>query len=287
MQEGLEKSGNKTLGLSGAQLKLLAMALMLIDHIGAYLLFTGPLYGFCRIIGRLAFPIFCFMIAEGATHTRSITKYAGRLLVFAIISTPPYNLVHGNVWYSLDELNVFFTLLFGLLGIASIKELSPRIFNALGKGKLAENKAACMWCGFPFCMVLYLSASALHTDYGGYGVAVVLILYIFREEQFKAWIGFAVLTILAYGIWFVGPANVFPLELYKMLCCIPWHGEYKMVFSLQTQLFAIAALFPISFYNGKKSSKQNNGGYTKYLFYAFYPAHLAILSIIQQIMGIN
>ena len=99
--------------LNADWLKLFAITVMLIDHVGAFLIQTDdPVYRPLRIIGRLAFPIFCFLIAEGAYYTKSMPKYLGRLALFAVISTPPYNLVHGSAWYSSENINVFFTLFF-------------------------------------------------------------------------------------------------------------------------------------------------------------------------------
>ena len=76
-------------GLNGFVLKCIAMVCMLIDHTGAVLF---PQYRILRIIGRIAFPIYCFLLVEGAMHTRDIRKYELRLLGFALVSEIPFDL---------------------------------------------------------------------------------------------------------------------------------------------------------------------------------------------------
>ena len=83
--------------LNGFHLKLIAACTMFIDHMG-HTLFPTVLW--LRCIGRLAFPIFCFLIAEGCVYTRDRRKYALRLLAFALLSEVPFDLmVGGTVWY--------------------------------------------------------------------------------------------------------------------------------------------------------------------------------------------
>jgi len=83
--------------LTSTDLKIIAIITMLIDHIGAVLLDTSTIeYFACRIIGRLSFPIFCFLIIEGFTHTKNNKKYLLRLFIFAIISEIPFDLVFFN-----------------------------------------------------------------------------------------------------------------------------------------------------------------------------------------------
>ena len=96
-------------GVSGSALKCIAMASMLTDHIG-YVLF--PQYLILRMIGRLAFPIYCFLLVEGAMHTGNIRKYEIRLLAFALISELPFDYAfYGGIRW--ESQNVFLTLLFG------------------------------------------------------------------------------------------------------------------------------------------------------------------------------
>ena len=98
--------------LNGFHLKLIAVCTMFIDHMG-HTLFPTVLW--LRCIGRLAFPIFCFLIAEGCVYTRDRRKYALRLLAFALLSEVPFDLmVGGTVWYPYSQ-NVLWTLLAGAL----------------------------------------------------------------------------------------------------------------------------------------------------------------------------
>ena len=97
-------------GLSGSALKVIAMISMVIDHIALYLMEHGTLlYETMRCIGRIAFPVFAFLIAEGFIHTRSRYRYFFTLLGFAVISEIPWYLLNGA-----DGIhNVMFTLALG------------------------------------------------------------------------------------------------------------------------------------------------------------------------------
>lgn len=270
--------------LTAAQLKMLAMAFMLIDHIGAFLLpQTGTLYPVCRTIGRLAFPIFCFLIAEGAQHTRSLPKYMARLAAFALLSTPPYNLVHGDKWYAFSKLNVFFTLLLGLMAIGCIQKLVPWILEKTGQKRLAQNTTACTLLGLPLCIVLYVAAYALHTDYGGYGVAAILIFYLLRQRPLAAWGIFALITFVGFDFLMVKYANgritdYCAVNPYALITHRVWQGGYKLMFQNARQVAASLAVVPCGLYKGKKGSRSP---WVKYAFYAFYPLHLTVIWLIQ------
>lgn len=284
-------------GLTAAQLKLLAMAIMLVDHIGAFLLTQeSVMYPVCRAIGRLAFPIFCYLMAEGARHTRSMPNYMARLAAFAVISTPPYNLVHGSVWYSLELLNVFFTLLLGLMAVFGIQNFAPWLFRKMGQPHLAESKAACVLLGLPLGIALYFAAYALNTDYGGYGVAAIVIFWLLREFPLAAWSTFGLLTFVCYDLALVryGPSggiveyammNPYALLSHRVLA-----GGYEVMFVNARQPAAVLAAIPCTLYNGQKGSlgpAQLKGAkyqtWEKYIFYAFYPIHLLVIWVIQLI----
>ena len=104
----------KRAGLSAMTLKYIAMATMLVDHMG-YVLFPWILW--LRCVGRIAFPIFAFQIAEGCIRTHDRRRYALRLLLFAVLSEIPFDLMYGGTWFYPFHQNVIWTLLIGLSGI--------------------------------------------------------------------------------------------------------------------------------------------------------------------------
>ena len=269
-------------------LKALAMAIMLIDHIGAFLIDrSDPLYSPLRSIGRLAFPIFCFLIAEGAYYTRSMPKYLARLAAFALISAPPYNLVHGSAWNSPDNVNVFFTLFLGLAAIYSMTELPKTLLLRLGKCRLSENRGICAALGLPLCALCYMTAYGLDTDYGEYGVAAILIFWMLRKNQAAAWLSFTALTFVFFEFFIATPGPAGGVEysrmnLYNVLTKLLSEPGASLYFFNQTQMYAPLAFIPCLFYNGKRGNCK--GKYAKYLFYAFYPAHLFCLWIVQLII---
>ena len=271
--------------LSADILKILAMTIMLIDHIGAFLIErSDPMYWPLRSIGRLAFPIFCFLIAEGAHYTHSMPKYMARLAAFALISTPPYNLVHGSEWYSPDNVNVFFTLFLGLAAIYSITDLPKAIYTRLGQSSLAQNKKACLLLGLPFCAICYMAAFLMHTDYGEYGVAAILLFHLLRRRPVAAWLGFTALTFVFFEFFIVTPnltggISYSIINMSNVITKLIANPDATLFFYHQTQMLAPLAFLPCMLYNGKRGNF--NGKYAKYLFYAFYPAHLFCLWFVQ------
>ena len=175
--------------LTGAHLKWLAILSMLIDHMGI-VLFPGNIT--LRIIGRFAFPVFCFLLVEGFYHTRSKLKYLRNLIIFAVVSEVPFDLaLDGKLW-SLRYQNVFFTLALGFIAIwlaeywlkKDIRNQIPALLAAVGPVILAEY---------------------LHTDYGAVGVLVIFIMYMMH---FKPVLG-------AFVSWVV-LALSFSLEVYSL-----------------------------------------------------------------------
>lgn len=178
--ESVKKTENRYRRISGSWLKLIALVTMLIDHIGVHLLanyepalkafltlgsYSLTLYSVSRTIGRTAFPIYCFLISEGYLHTRDRKRYGIRLLVFALISELPWNLVHtGSLRY--EKQNVFFTLFLGYCCIVvyeCFRNDRKKLF---------------------LCLLGLLAAALLiHADYGIRGMALVLILHLLREER--------------------------------------------------------------------------------------------------------
>jgi hypothetical protein len=161
----------KEKGFSGSTLKLIAMLSMVIDHTAAVLLIGSPYYETMRSIGRLAFPIFCFLLVEGYIHTHNVKRYAFRLLLFAAVSEVPFDLAffYSPVYWGYQ--NIFFTLLIGVLvmyGMDWIESLTKvPVFQMLLK--LLPLFAGMAVAGY------------LKTDYSNMGVLSIGILYLFRD----------------------------------------------------------------------------------------------------------
>ncbi len=199
--------------MSGSLLKLLAVIVMLIDHTAAFVLYlykpaTQPilfigsyelsLYKIMRYIGRTAFPIFVFLLVEGFCHTHNKKKYGSNLLIFAMISEIPWNLLHsGNFFY--DKQNVFFTLLLGYIGMVVIESYQDT------KTVLCKIKQAVI------LFVLLLLSMLLKADYGIVGFGYVLLIYILRDNCILQ----AVLGICFLPSKWIGGAAFIPINLYN------------------------------------------------------------------------
>ena len=113
----------KKRGIDSFTLHILAMLFMLCDHLWATLF---PAQEWMTCVGRLAFPIFAFMIAEGCYYTSNVKKYMLRLFLFAIISEIPFNLIMGSsVFYPFHQ-NVLWTFLLGVLSIQIIEKAKKK-----------------------------------------------------------------------------------------------------------------------------------------------------------------
>ncbi len=225
--------------LNGFHLKLIAICTMLIDHMG-YTLFPGVMW--LRCVGRVAFPIFCFLIAEGCVYTHDRKKYAARLLVFALLSEIPFNLMNsGMIWDPYDQ-NVLWTLLLGALVCWlmdwALKKCTPLSFVLTGAVMLAA----------------YWLLEIGNTDYGGWGMLLVAAFY----GVHRAPSGAVVKMI----------AQAFGLAFFS----IGVMGGY-----LSIELWSLAALVPIWLYNGQRGFSNKA---VQYGFYAFYPVHILALSLI-------
>lgn len=163
--------------MSSFLLKIIACITMFTDHVG-YLIFHGKL-SFMNYIGRIAFPIFAYQISEGYLHTKNLKKYLLRLLIFAIISQYPYMLFH-NLISSSFALNIFFTLLLGLICIIIYDKLSNKFISLI------------------LCTEIAFIAELIHCDYGFWGIAVVLFFYIFKDKKMLMNLSFILLVCIKY-----------------------------------------------------------------------------------------
>lgn len=182
-------------GLSGSTLKIIAMTAMLIDHIGAAVLTRVMLgmgnwevydtYMVLRKIGRISFPIFCFLLVEGFIHTSDKKKYALRLGMFALLSEIPFDLAFQSKVVGFEHQNIFFTLLLGFLAMMGYQYLEETY-------PIRNMQVILMQLGvFGVCMG---AAELLKTDYGAIGVCCIMLLYLFRGKKyypiFAGWILF-------------------------------------------------------------------------------------------------
>ncbi|HEY8500423.1 MAG TPA: TraX family protein [Clostridia bacterium] len=235
--------------LNGFQIKLIAVITMVIDHTGM-ILFPGIIM--FRIIGRLAFPLFAFFIAEGFRHTRSVNKYLFRLFLCAVLFQIP-DWVFGSEairrifiswgWESVPsinyELNIFATLFLGLAAISLYK-------------KLKERHIAYSWIAVT---VIAAAAQIIGADYGAYGVFYIVVFYIAERDIRKMLIG----GIILHGLYAV----------YEVAFSYASSGIFAFTHSIQ--LWSLLSIGIIALYNGEQGRKM------KYFFYLFYPLHMIVL----------
>lgn len=211
--------------MSGATIKRIAVITMFIDHIGAafFYVFTSRydgmqefagadvIYDILRIIGRIAFPLFCFLLVEGFLHTHSVKRYAVRLLLFALISELPFDLAFFDKVWSTQMQNVFFTLLFGMLAMCSL-QCSEKMQKE--QAAPVNRYVAAGWAGAALCI---LAAEFLRTDYGAMGVVLILMFYILRKQMMLSCIaGYGAMCFVSAEAW------CFPAFL-----LIPWYNGEK------------------------------------------------------------
>ncbi len=193
---------------SGSALKMIAVITMLIDHAAhifkddfafmANVLFSlggkeYTVYYLLRLVGRLAFPLFCFLIVEGYLHTKNVKKYLLRLFVFALVSEIPFNLLICGKIFGLSHQNVFFTLLLGVL----LLYISDNV-------KSLPVKAVLM-------LALAVVAVVFRADYGLLGVLLILLIYHLRDHP-------AAQALLAYPMLSGGVAALaafIPINMYS------------------------------------------------------------------------
>ncbi len=201
-------------GISGSVLKMVAVITMLIDHIAAtimvrHFLATGDwslytVYYAMRQIGRIAFPIYCFMLVEGLEKTRNKGKYLLRMMSFALISEIPFDLALTGKVLEFGYQNVFFTLTIALAAMMAMEKVEAKIENVRAQG--ATNAVIMV-----FAMVL---AAILQTDYDWKGVICIIGMYLLRKNRLYELIAGYVMFLFLLGEWAALPAFIL-LAFYK------------------------------------------------------------------------
>ena len=211
-------------GISQEQLKLIACITMLLDHIGL-VFFPGS---FLRIIGRLSFPIYCYLLSEGVCHTRNRCRYGCRLLICTVLAEIPFDLVCYGAW-NWGKQSVMVTLFLGYLfcvGANQIPDFSGRVLLLM----------PFIWLG-----------ELLRGDYGGWGIMIIGMFFLTRNLPQSR-----LLQMVCLG--------AVSLVMSKSKVSV---GD----FVIPLQVFAVAAMVPICLHDGRKrvSTKWIQWGF--YLFY--------------------
>ena len=221
-------------GLSGNQLKLIALAAMTCDHVGMVFF---PRITVLRIIGRLAFPIFAYMIAEGCHHTKNRQKYLLSMVAVALVCQVVY-------WVAMRSLYQCVLVTFSL---------SIGLIYLLDRALQKEQRIHCLpvmlgfFAAYFLCEVLpdLLAGTDYRIDYGIWGVMLPVLIYLGRTSGQKLLYFVCGLTLLSFRIGGI-------------------------------QWYSLAAIALIALYNGSRGKLR-----MKYLFYIYYPAHLALIQLLR------
>ena len=225
--------------MSSFALHIIAMIFMLCDHMWATILD----YEWLTCIGRIAFPIFAFLITEGYIHTSNINKYIKRMVIFAIITEIPFNLmVSASPIYPFHQ-NVLWTFVISLLTLKYLNfDNTKNIFKSI-----------------LIIILAIIIATITMCDYFGAGVMMVVGFYIFRKSkllQLLMMIYVNMILLLGYS---------YPIDIAGYTYYFPQQG------------FALLSLIFIWLYNGKQGY---HAKWFKIFCYAFYPLHMLILYIL-------
>ncbi|MGC6768867.1 TraX family protein [Enterococcus sp. LJL51] len=243
---------------SGSTLKWIAILTMLMDHTAkllylspaliqqlpseqqSFFTFINQLFDIFLFLGRLSFPLFCFLLVEGFVHTSNVKKYFSRLLLFAILSEVPYDMAFRQSYFTLEKQNVFFTLLIGLVVLIGLKKFEERtplnVFISAGV----------LFSGI-------FAAEFLRTDYGGWiGVLLIASLYILRNYPLiKCLAGSAVILQNSYSgllsFIFIYFYNGQRGRQWKYLFYVFYPVHLLLLLLIQQQLLIpyIRSLFPV------------------------------------------
>jgi len=233
-------------------LHVIAMLLMLGDHLWATIF---PYMEWLTCIGRIAFPLFAFLITEGYVHTRNFKKYLLRLFVFAIISEIPFDFLYGSTWFYPFHQNVLWTFLLALLFMKGMDKIREKFGFMLSS----------LLCAI-LTLLAYIVGTVTMVDYYGVGVLTVLLFYFTKKDTplnlFLQFLGMYFLHVTMLGGYY------YDVEL------------FGIHFEIVQQGLAVLALPLIWLYKGEQGYHEK---WFQYFCYAFYPLHLILLYIIWQL----
>jgi len=311
MKETVEQ---KKYGLNRGNLKMIALFCMALDHIAAIVLtawentllkdspayfFDNVLIIFLRLIGRLAFPIFCFFIVEGFLYTRNVYKYALRLFLLALISEIPFDLAHTARIFDYDNQNVFWTLFLGLVSICCI----DGIYSKFRLKRAVRNLLV-----FVIALLAGIVAYNLKCDYSAFGVCTIIIIYLVgKKEYFMPFVINGLALFMFYfvlsnlkGIDYGENADLVPIAFAVYLTFMFTVSSIGLFFTkfikdknsrkMYAACVTLSAMSPdeavslvnvllMKYYNGERGKKIG------WLFYIFYPLHLLALAGVCKLLG--
>lgn len=225
-------------GISQEALKLIACASMLADHVGVALL---P-WQILRIIGRLAFPIYAYLLVEGFHHTKHRYRYMDRILICAIVSELPFDMAAFGTIHPFHQ-NTMLTLLLGLLALDMMERIQDTLCKLLG-----------------LLPILYAAARIFHADYGAWGVALIHLLALTRDLPHGKML--QVLSII-------------------MICGFMPSNTVSLLGShISMELFGAVSAIPIAMYSGRKRTESKAVQTGFYLFYPVHLGILSLLRIL-------
>ena len=230
-------------------LHLMAMLFMLCDHLWGTIV---PGSDWLTCIGRLAFPIYAFMIVEGYFRTKSLKRYVKRLLLFAVISEIPFNLAMGSsIFYPIHQ-NILWSFLISIGLIHWNEKVKEKSFWLR------------ILVGIASVCIGYIGGIITFADFYQAGILTVLVFYFFRNKVWWCYLG----QLLCLGYINFEMLGGFSYELMMF-------GKTLFV---ARQGIAVLALIPIWLYKGKQGY---HGKVLQYVYYAFYPLHLLILGLLK------
>lgn len=189
-------------GLNGNQLKILALIAMTIDHIGCYLY---PTHEWMRIVGRLAFPIFAYMIAEGARYTKNRKKYLGMMFGLGVICQIVYYFAMGSLFQC-----ILITFTFS---IVLIYALDYAIQRKNAEGWILLGLLFIAVFSLVYVLPKLLSHTDYNVDYGIWGVLFPVFVYLGGKNKW------ARLALAAIPLVFL--AISYPKQEYALFALVP------------------------------------------------------------------
>lgn len=224
MEDNMKNNYQK---LTGFHLKLIAMAAMTVDHTALILIpHSSWIYWVMRSIGRLAFPLYCFLLTEGFIYTRSRKKYLLRLGLSAVISEPFFDYSLYGTWIFMNYQNVFFTFFIGLSMLIGLEYFKKK-----------ENRGAQLGVFLAACIVAF----TLRCDYDVLGIIVIYILYEYRTQfLLKTSLSSAMMLLNGGLLQGLGGLAFIPIGMYSGK---PGRGTMKYFFYLFYPLHLILLYF--------------------------------------------